>query len=873
MTGFDLGLFAPPDDEAANSSPVQLAIGRLGDVVAAAGGRVHRLPRPNEREGDGPALVIAGGGTRLASKLLEGTGIQVPASPESVAVVPAGSGAEPTLLVSGSDTRGLAYGVHELADRFEHSPAPRQAHRLSAPLLDVPKNKVRSVTRLFCSEVMDKLWFYDEAFWEAYLAMLVAQRFNRFSLTLGLGYNYPQGVTDAYFYFAYPFLVDVAGFPVRVPQLPDGERDRNLAALRRISERAHAHGLEFQLGLWTHAYRWFDSPQAHHTIEGLSAANHGSYCREAIRTLLEACPAIDGVTLRIHGESGVPERSWDFWRMVFDGICGCGRTVGIDLHAKGLDERILGDALGTGLPVTVSPKFWAEHMGLPYHQAAIRESERPPREDPSRLSVWHSHMSVSEGNRPYTRYGYGDFLREIRPYDLVHRIWAGTQRLLLWGDPVFAAAYGRAAGLAGGAGLELMEPLTFRGREGTGNQGPRTGYADAGLVPRYDWEKYQYTYRLFGRLSYEPDGPPDVWRRFLGARFGPAARPAEEALASASRILPLVTVAHHQSASNNYYWPEAYTNMPIVEALGASLDEFLIDTPEPKWFGTVVPLDPEVFMSIAEYVEEWRGGLSSGRIGPLRVAGWLDELAQSALQGLPAVTARTQEPEARRWAVDVAVQAHLGRFFAAKLRAATYYEVHLETAAMAPLRAALSEYEKARAAWADVSEITGDVYATDITFGPQPWLRGHWRDRGPGIDADIWAMGNRLETAGSAPVDGWSMAHPDPHRPAVQHVPPRFYRPGEDVTLRLDVDDPASIPEAEVRFRPMNQALRWTSRTMAGAGSRYSATVEAGEVDTSYPLAYAFVVRDAERRAWRVPDLGPDLAAQPYYVIRRADRV
>ena len=77
-------------------------------------------------------------------------------------------------------------------------------------------------------------------------------------------------------------------------------------------------------------------------------------------------------------------------------------------------QRTLQDALDTGMPVTVSPKFWAEHMGLPYHQAAIRELERPVREDPSARSEWHRYMAVSEGSRPFTRYGYGDFLREDR---------------------------------------------------------------------------------------------------------------------------------------------------------------------------------------------------------------------------------------------------------------------------------------------------------------------------------------------------------------------------------------------------------------------------------------------------------------------------
>ena len=47
------------------------------------------------------------------------------------------------------------------------------------------------------------------------------------------------------------------------------------------------------------------------------------------------------------------------------------------MHAKGMDQQMIDVALATGMPVNVSPKYWAEHMGLPYHQAAIRELEMP----------------------------------------------------------------------------------------------------------------------------------------------------------------------------------------------------------------------------------------------------------------------------------------------------------------------------------------------------------------------------------------------------------------------------------------------------------------------------------------------------------------
>src|SRR5262249_13709350 len=306
----------------------------------------------------------------------------------------------------------------------------------------------------------------------------------------------------------------------------------------------------------THTYQWPNSPNASYKIEGITKENHAAYCRDALTTLLTACPTINGLTFRIHGESGVAEGTYDFWRTVFDGVVKCGRKVEIDLHAKGIDQEMIDLALATGMPVTVAPKFWAEHRGLPYMQAAIRPLEMPPRErsDPG-------FFSKSSGSRRFLRYGYGDLLAEDRRYGVLHRIWPGTQRLLLWGDPAMAAAYGRAAHFCGSLGMELCEPLSFKGRKGSGRPGGRTAACGASLRPvEGDYAKYLYTYRLWGRLLYNPDAPPETWRRFLRREFGAGAAASEAALAEASRILPLVTTAHLPSAANNGFWPEIYTN-------------------------------------------------------------------------------------------------------------------------------------------------------------------------------------------------------------------------------------------------------------------------------------------------------------------------
>ena len=44
-------------------------------------------------------------------------------------------------------------------------------------------------------------------------------------------------------------------------------------------------------------------------------------------------------------------------------------------------------------------------------------------------------MTLSEGARSFTRYGYADLLRDDRRYTVRHRVFPGTQRLLLSGDP------------------------------------------------------------------------------------------------------------------------------------------------------------------------------------------------------------------------------------------------------------------------------------------------------------------------------------------------------------------------------------------------------------------------------------------------------
>ncbi|HEY4301662.1 MAG TPA: hypothetical protein VGM73_12375, partial [Candidatus Didemnitutus sp.] len=529
-----------PADPVAWSPPVNWAVGLLREACAARG--LSLKTGSSFADAAGADFCVAAGGPEVPF------GRSPDAAPttdaEALAIVPGQIGGCPGLWAGGHDPRGLMYALTELADVVALGADPLEALRAVRPIRERPANAVRSLTRLFASDVEDKAWFHDRDFWRGYFAVLAASRFNRFNLAFGLGYDQPVGLRDTYFYFTYPFLVEVPGYTVRATNLPDSERDANLAMLRWISDEAAAHGLDFQLGLWTHAYRWVNSPEANHVIEGLTPETHAPYCRDALTKVLEACPNITGVTLRIHGESGVPEGSYGLWRTIFDGCRRNGRRVPLDLHAKGMDQPTLDAALSCGSPLSISPKFWAEHMGLPYLPAEIRPNERP-NGHPGKGA-----FTQSEGARSFLRYGYGDLLREDRRYSVVHRIWPGTQRVLLWADPAFAAAYGRASSLCGASGCEVFDPLSFKGRKGSGHPDGRDGYRDLALrAPGGDFEKYRLTHRLWGRLLYNPDTGAEAWERPMCAMLGAGAESAMKALASASRLLPLVTTAHCPSAA------------------------------------------------------------------------------------------------------------------------------------------------------------------------------------------------------------------------------------------------------------------------------------------------------------------------------------
>jgi len=228
--------------------------------------------------------------------------------------------------------------------------------------------------------------------------------------------------------------------------------------------------------------------------------------------------------------------------------------------------------------------------------------------------------------------------------------------------------------------------------------------------------------------------------------------------------------------------------------------------------------------------------------------------------------------EYRRLAIDVAIQAGLGRFFGAKFRAGVLYGIYEQSGDRTALEEAVNSYRAARRAWAILADRAKGVYVSDITVGELPQLRGHWLDRLPAIDKDIEAMAKKL--------DGAKVGAPDAHvrmaidaalgRPtraalACRHTPPAKFSPGQPLDIQLLIDKP--VVAVRLFYRHVDQAERFESREMDSHDKIYRTAIPATYTGSTFPLQYYFEVRERPESA----SLYPGFANyQPYYVVRRA---
>ena len=230
------------------------------------------------------------------------------------------------------------------------------------------------------------------------------------------------------------------------------------------------------------------------------------------------------------------------------------------------------------------------------------------------------------------------------------------------------------------------------------------------------------------------------------------------------------------------------------------------------------------------------------------------------------------------------MQSGTGRFLAQKLRAGVAYALFESSKDRAALSEALKHYRAARETWEKIVKVTKGVYKDDLTFGREPYLRGHWADRLPAIEKDLAQLETMWkETPASAQAGGEkgpsavallsaalaSAATPAP-RPRCEHRPPASFKRGAPLVIEMAVETGNSLALVRLHYRHVNQAEDHRIEDMSAQGDRYRQTIPGEYTDSAYPLMYFFELHERNGQAWLYPGLAADLSNQPYFVLRRA---
>ena len=125
------------------------------------------------------------------------------------------------------------------------------------------------------------------------------------------------------------------------------------------------------------------------------------------------------------------------------------------------------------------------------------------------------------------------------------RLWTGgTMRILLWGDPEYARRFSTSTHLYDGEGFEVNEPLATKMEAQPHDEKPFELLNKEYQYYDYEFERYWYFFKVFGRIGYNPETPPEVFQKEFELRFGEKAAPiVKKALEKASQVLPRIVAS------------------------------------------------------------------------------------------------------------------------------------------------------------------------------------------------------------------------------------------------------------------------------------------------------------------------------------------
>jgi len=794
------------------------------------------------KEAHGKTIIVTGlsNGDGVAAELLKAGVHSLSESPEAFTIWKTSVHNNAIWVICGFDDRGLMYGLLDVSNRIGWSSNNASPFSRVKEITEKAYVKERAIVIYTMNRAYWESRLYDEAYWARYLDMMANDRLNM----LEVGFGFENG---GFLAPAYPYFFNVESYPnIRMGNITPEQQKKNLDAFNRLIQMCHERGIGFRVGFWDHIYRAGtqgnnDFPeQVNSQVQGVTAENMIDYTKVALAKFIELVPHLDGILFRAHDESGLKKsEQMNFWKGIFDMLREKAPNLVVDLHAKEVSDSIVHEGQIRGLTIRMSTKYWMEQMGLPFHPT-------------------HTNRITDDS---YRRHSYGDMLNYDEQYKVYYRIWGGTTRILLWGDPEYAKRFAESTKIHDGAGFGVNEPLTTKMHKQPHDAKPFELLNTKYRYYDYEFERYWHFYQVFGRTGYNPATPSDVWDeefiQHFGANIGPI---IENALHKASWVLPRIVATCFPMSG-----------FPL--AGGWAEKQHFGDLP---FYAKITPSDVQQFESFDNEAKIIMEKGETAKILPSRNSVWFKQTSDQInhlIRQAEIAAGRNQSNEFISTVTDLKILSNLALYHSCRIPAAVSYRLYERTHDLSALDDAIRYEINAINAWKQIVAAAGDIYADTLMMGRKGTLTGNWKqeltDLETGFDKLEQVRKTYQKPDSSKLVQYYTSVENIDYNTlfGITHQPVTNADIGQPVTIRVKVTTAAGLKWVHLLYRDVNQYEEFKTLDMHSTGEKdiYEAAIPGDQITSKWDLMYLIEIMDKNKKGVIYPDLNK---VCPYIVVK-----
>jgi hypothetical protein len=586
--------------------------------------------------------------------------------------------------ITGGDDRGLIYGAlavrEQLLNKQPPGKLPTSVQKPALAFRGIKFNTPWDSYRPTSALDQHYATVRDLEFWEAFLDMMVENRFNAISL-----------------WTLHPFT-----YMVRPKNFPEASKwsDAEFAGwqhlYREIFRMARERGLDTYVVFWSiFVSEEFSRAHGvakqnfypHYYVDGDTSDVTKRYLRESVTQMLEEYPDLDGIGVS-HGEGMggmTPLQRQQFVDEVYvAGALAAKRARPVKLIHRVPFSSGLSSGPGVSADVEKITRAAMEKLGDRFDGPIWVEMK---------FNWSHGHSTPKLVKVHGGKLGDTYFKPVPANYKVVWQVRNEDFFALRWGVPDFIRQHLALNGHQDPVGGYFVGSETYI---------PALDYFTASPEEvdwKYAFQRQWLFYKLWGRLLFDPDTPDMVFASEFARRYGKGKEKLLPAYALASGT-QLRLASLFDSRWDFTLYSEGLLALQGEETHYIGVDA-LIRQPV---------LDPD-YVSVADFVKTRLSGgsFAASRVTPDKLAAALERDCRTAL-GLIRPIRIDGDTSLMYEVSDIRIWAGLGQHLAEKLRGAIALETFRATGDEAQKQAAIGHLEKALAHWDEVIRVSRPIY-------------------------------------------------------------------------------------------------------------------------------------------------------------------